>query len=399
MKKIIPLALIGATNIAMAMYAEQAYLYKDPRIMGMGGANVAVGGYSSSLFHNPAGLNSIEKKENFVIDFLNIGAVVSTNGQDFANDISDARDIDDDNDNNIETTKVLEKYSGEHFNVSANSYLSISKNTNKGAFTFGVLGGADVNIMAHGNGGANGGFLEVTSKAYTGFVVGYSKDFETRIGKVDIGVGLKYINLTSVEGALGINELIEKKNENLGDILEDRYKKESSGVGIDLGAIVHPFEDNSWNPAFGLSILNIGSMDMDEYYGKQPMTVNIGASVTKRFEKIEKLTMAIDYVDLFNANQLRLYNYDSSNETISFEDYDVSGSINNLRLGVGAEISNRKYFGLSLYSGLYQGAMSAGVDLRVAILRMNFTTYEENIGTSDTEIKDRRYMMQLGLSW
>ena len=43
--------------------------------------------------------------------------------------------------------------------------------------------------------------------------------------------------------------------------------------------------------------------------------------------------------------------------------------------------------------------MSAGVDLRLAILRMNFTTYEENIGTSDTEIKDRRYMMQLGLSW
>ena len=54
----------------MAMYAENASLYKDPRIMGMGGANVAVGAYSTSVFSNPAGLTNIKKDHGFVVDLF-----------------------------------------------------------------------------------------------------------------------------------------------------------------------------------------------------------------------------------------------------------------------------------------------------------------------------------------
>jgi len=44
-KRILSLALLGTTSSLFALGAEHAYLYKDPRIMGMGGANVAVGAY------------------------------------------------------------------------------------------------------------------------------------------------------------------------------------------------------------------------------------------------------------------------------------------------------------------------------------------------------------------
>ena len=38
-KKIITMALLGATTSLFALGAEHAYLYKDARIMGMGGAS------------------------------------------------------------------------------------------------------------------------------------------------------------------------------------------------------------------------------------------------------------------------------------------------------------------------------------------------------------------------
>ena len=89
-KKIISIALLGATTSLMALGAEHAYLYKDARIMGMGGANVAVGGYSTSVFSNPAGLANIKKDHGFVVDLLGLGVSTSENTSDFISDIDEA---------------------------------------------------------------------------------------------------------------------------------------------------------------------------------------------------------------------------------------------------------------------------------------------------------------------
>ena len=389
-KKIISMALLGATTSLMALGAEHAYLYKDARIMGMGGANVAVGGYSTSVFSNPAGLAKIEKDHGFVVDLLGLGIAASSKTSDFISDIDEA-------DTDEEMTSVLQKYAGEHFNISVDNYTAVSKNSDAFAWSIGILAAADINFQAHPNGSTNGGLLATTSRAYGGVVLGAAKPYETDYGRVDVGVGLKYISQQSYEGSLGISELLDDSVD-LADKLQDKYEQKSSGFGLDVGVTYYPFTDNYWNPAFGLSILNIGSMDMDDNFGGQPMTVNIGASVTPEVAFVDKLVLAIDYVDMFNANETRIYNFDDS-DNITYSDYEESDIMKRIRLGASARLFDSSFFSTTLNLGLYQGAYTAGLDMEITVAKLSFATYEEQVGTGDVDIADRRYMAQIGIGW
>jgi hypothetical protein len=398
MKKIVSLALLGATTSLMAMYAEQASLYKDPRIMGMGGVNVAVGGYSTSVFSNPAGLANIKKEYGLVVDLLSIGLSGTAEMNNFINDINDASDADDETE---AMSDVLKKYSGEHFHTDVSSYMSVSKNSEMFAWSIGLLTAVDVNLMAHGNGSTNAELLETTSRVYGGVVLGAAKPYQTKYGQLDVGLDFKYIALTSYEGTLGISELTSDDDESIEDKLQDRYEKKTTGLGVDLGVIFKPSipQISNWHPAFGLSIMNIGSIDMDDNYGGQPMTVNLGASVSPEVKYIDSLTIGMDYVDLFNANKLRIYNLDNPDGTSSYTDYDTSSFMKNFRLGVSAGLIDSTYFSSTLNFGLYQGAYTAGFNLELTILKLNFATYQEEVGDSTSSIDDRRYMAQIVIGW
>ena len=390
MKKIISLALLGATTSLMAMYAEHAYLYKDPRIMGMGGANVAVGGYSTSVFSNPAGLAQLKKENGLYVDVL--GLCVSLSGDSFlevADDV-DAAETDAD------TIALFSKHSGKNFHFGADNYSSVSKNSTWFAWSIGVLAATDLNLMLHGNGGT--GLLETSSRAYGGVNVGVAKPYETEFGTLDVGLNLKVIGQVSYEGTLTISDLLDD-NVDMADKMQDKYETQSTGVGVDIGAVMHILEDSSWNPAIGLSILNIGSMGMDDSYGAQPMTVNIGASVTTEVPLFEKLVLAVDYVDLLNANVLRMYDYNPIDDSVTYTDYEDSGFMKRLRLGVSLSLLDSTFLSTTLNAGLYQGSYTAGVDLEFLLLKLNLATYEEQIGTGDVDISDRRYMLKLGLGW
>jgi hypothetical protein len=395
MKKIVSLGLLGATTSLMAMYAEQASLYKDPRIMGMGGANVAVGAYSTAVFSNPAGLTNIKKEHGFVVDLLSVGVSASGDIANFTQDLSDAQDSDNATD---ETSKVLEKYSGKHFHISYDaSLLSISKNSDAFAWSVGFFGGSDINLMAHGNGSANAELLETTSRVYGGGYVGVAKPYETKIGYLDVGMSFKYVSQLSYEGTLGISELVG--DDDVAKKLQDRYEKESSGFGMDLGVTYRPFASNYWHPAVGFSILNIGSINMEDNYGGQPTTLNVGVSVTPDVPYISKLVLAADYVDILNANKLRIYNYNANGDTVSYTDYDSSDMIKNLRLGIGMGLVDTRFFSTSLNGGIYQGSYTAGLNLEVLAFKLNIATYEEEVGDSTSSISDRRYVAQLAIGW
>lgn len=388
-KKIVFIALLGATSSLMALGAEHAYLYKDPRIMGMGGANIAVGSYSTSVFSNPAGLASIAKDHGYVVDLLGISVSASSGIQDFVSDIDEA-------DTDPEMTAVLQKYAGEHFHAGVDNYMSISKNSDDFAWSVGLLAAADVNLMAHPNGSTNASVLTSSSRVYGGLIVGAAKPYHTEYGRIDVGVGLKYITQNSYEGSLGVSELVN--SDDIIEELQDKYEKSSSGFGLDLGVTYHPFKDSFWNPAFGLSVLNIGSMGMDDNYGGQPLTVNIGASVTPEVAFVNKLVLAVDYVDMFNANVTRIYDYSTTNE-VSYSDYSETDFMKRIRLGAGIGLVDSSYFSTQLNLGMYQSAYTAGVDMQLAVVRLNFATYEEQVGTGSVDIADRRYVAQIGIGW
>jgi hypothetical protein len=388
-QKIVLVALLATTSSLMATGGEFAYLYKDPRIMGMGGANISVGAYSTSVFSNPAGLANISKEDGFVIDILSLGVSGSEKTSDFANDLNDAIDTDDTD----EIVGVLSDYDGEPFSYNISNYTSISKNSDLFAWSVGFLAATDINIVSHGNN--SDGLLESNSRGYGGIILGVAKPFDTDYGRFDIGVGAKFIMQQSYEGTLTVTDLT---GDDVVDTLRDKFEQESSGFGIDLGVTYHPFEQSSWHPAFGLSVLNIGSMGMDDNYGFQPTTVNIGASISPEVSYIESLVVAIDYVDLFNENIIRDYTFSDGDE-VTWTDYEDSDFMKRLRLGVGVGLFKSSYFSTNISAGLYQGAYTAGIDMEVTILKLNLATYEEQIGTGDVDIADRRYMLQLALGW
>ncbi|MDF1877377.1 hypothetical protein JHD47_06060 [Sulfurimonas sp. SAG-AH-194-L11] len=389
MKKIVLTALLGATTSLMALGAEHAYLYKDPRIMGMGGANIAVGGYSTSVFSNPAGLASIEKDEGFIVDILSIGVSTSSQTQEFISDLDEAGS------NDVLVQAVIEKYSGEAFNISANNYSSISKNSDSFAWSVGLLAAADINFIVHGNGSANGAALEVAGRTYAGVVTGVAKDFYTSIGEFDVGIGAKFITQKSYEGPVYTSELTQ---DNALENLQNKYEKTASGIGADLGVTYKPFgNDGFWNPAFGISLLNVGTMSMDDNYGGQPMTLNLGASISPEVGFLSKLVFAVDYVDVMNASQTRVYTYAA--DRVTYVDYTENDPMKRLRLGAGFGLLNTSLFSLTLNAGLYNTQYTAGVDMALSIIKLNFATYEEQIGTGTANIPDRRYIVQLGIGW
>ena len=392
MKKLLSLALLGAMSSLMALDAEHAYLYKDPRVMGMGGANVAVGGYSTSVFSNPAGLAQIKKSNGFVVDLLGIGVSASEEFQNFVSDMSDI-DTSEENENaTSDMVDLLANYSGEHFHFGVDNYSAISKNSDAFAWSVGILAASDINYKVHANGGTS--FLETSSRVYGGLVLGAAKPYETDFGRLDVGMSLKYISQISIEGGLTIDDLLA---DDVASVAEEKYKEESSGIGVDIGATLYPFEDSYWHPAIGFSVLNIGSIDMDDNYGGQPMTLNLGMSISPEVSIIESLVFAVDYVDMLNANQVRFYNL--SGDTVEIEDLDEDDFSKRLRVGVGLGLIDSSLFSLALNTGIYQSAYTAGINLEMTMLKLNIATYQEEIGTGDATNSDRRYIAKLGFGW
>jgi len=69
MKKLAILGLLSIVSISSyAVTYEYPYLFKDPRTIGMGGATVAIGGYSNAVFYNPAGISNIPITEGFLVN-------------------------------------------------------------------------------------------------------------------------------------------------------------------------------------------------------------------------------------------------------------------------------------------------------------------------------------------
>lgn len=394
MKKTLLFSLCSASAL-MAGYSEHAYLYKDARIMGMGGANVAVGGYSTSVFHNPAGILNVKKSHGLEVELLGLGAQASADIQDFADDIdtagSDAQAVSD----------VLKKYSGDHFNLGVSNYSSITNNGDSFAWSVGLLAAGDANFIAHGNGGTSG-LLETHSRGYGGVVAAVASSFENvGPGTLDVGIGVKYISQQSYEGGIGVSEIVDNQDD-LGQYLQDKYERKSSGYGIDLGATYKLFPENYWHPAFGVSVLNIGDMKMDNNYGKQPMTVNLGASISPEVAFLEHFIFAVDYVDLLNANETRFYNFTQDAgvvTSVTHQDFEETDFMKRLRLGVSAGIFDNSWFMMTLNGGLYQGNYTFGIDLQATIVKLGFATYAEEIGPEAGDLTDRRYMVNLGIGW
>lgn len=143
-------------------------------------------------------------------------------------------------------------------------------------------------------------------------------------------------------------------------------------------------------------------MKMDDNYGRQPMTVNIGASISPDIAYLEHLIFAVDYVDLFNANQTRFYQFSQSGGVVTdvtYQDFDEADFMKRLRLGTSVGLIDNSWFMATLNAGLYQSEYTFGFDLQATIIKFSYSTYAEQIGPEAGDLVDRRHMAYLGIGW
>jgi hypothetical protein len=398
MKKLLPLSLIAFSTLIYADMSTQEFLYKDPRIMGMGGANTAVGGYSTSIFSNPAGIIKIKKSHGIEAEILGLSVSASEKFQQFADDLSNSEDN--------EIINTLNKYSGDAFNATVSNYTSFSYHAeNDIAYSFGLLAAGDINFLPHTNSGANG-VLESHSRAYGGIFLasatkyhGLSSSFlgGALDGDLTIGVSAKYIKQKSYEAGLDLGEVTEHKDD-IVKYLQDTYEVDNSGFAFDIGTL-YEFNNKVWNPAVGLSVMNIGSLDFDAY-GAQPLCVNLGASISPEISWSNSLKFSVDYIDLLNSQQARIRNYNPDRAQDQYDNADIGYDVmNHLRMGASLGLFDNSFIMTTLNAGLYKGAYTAGIDFQLTLLKLQFATYQEQLGSTLGQLEDRRYVVGLGLGW
>ena len=130
--------------------------------------------------------------------------------------------------------------------------------------------------------------------------------------------------------------------------------------------------------------------------------MNVGVAFTKDLPKIEKVRIGIDYMDLFNANQALVGNTKKGDTYKSYKYVDGSYDfMQHLRVGATVDLVDNRWTHVALSTGLYQGGLTFGLDVKLAVLQLQFATYEENIGGgSDIDgLKDRRYTLMLSAGW
>lgn len=378
------LTLFAATSVQAT---ELSYLYKDQRIMAMGGANVASGGYSTSLFSNPAGIAKVSNEHGVVVEILGVQAGISSEASALIDDLGDALDADTEIAGIAAINAIYDEYSGQKIHADVSNYSSITNNHGKFSWSIGVLAAADVNLTPYGDTDT----LEVQARGYGGVNSAFSYTFQpSELGDLSLGLGLKFITQTSYEDSLSAVELYDE-NETLSDDIEAKTQDGTAFAG-DLG-IIYQF-NTALKPSLGLSVLNIGDLDFDGYYGSQPMTVNIGASISPDLFFAKKTVISIDYVDLLYANKTRNYNDDGS-----YTEVDDTSLEKRLRAGISALVYENSWSTLELAGGIYQGAYTAGLSFTAALFRIGLTTYEEQYGTEDNELSDRRYNLSVSLGW
>jgi len=391
--KILSLSLL-ATTLLMGSNSE---LYKMSSSIEMLNANQASSNsLKSIIYSNPANINNISKDEGFKVNILNTSISGSSSIQDFTGDMMDALDTNETD----AILNVIDSYNGENFNINADTYFGIFKNSDKFSWGVGFLGSTHTNIQPH-NGGTNG-FIEMSNRNITGINLNIGTDLDKYIdidhkyGNFSVGLGIKVLKSMSYRMNLSPTELLDNQDD-LATYISDNYLIENTYLTSDIGMNYEKILHDIIKIKLGLSINNIGSANSATDYSRIPTTVNTGISISPllsgEYSYVNNLTLSIDYNDMFNNNSM--YSVDGTT-IITDEDTSVAKRIN-------ADLSLKAYDSsiadISLNTGVYQGNIKYGVEARLLALKVGFAAYTEEIGPETDLLEDQRYIFNIGVTW
>lgn len=363
---------LGVSIGAHATSYEYTHIYKDQRALGMGGASVAVGGGPGAVFSNPAGL--MRARRGLHIDLLPLRFGGGGNVRGFFDDMSDALDLDDDDEQREAVSELLREYRGRNLHFDSSVFPTITWRGDNLALTAGYLVATQFNGRAHQGFGSEG-LLSVNAQGYHGPIFGAAYEY----GRFSLGTSVKMLTRHTLNERYTPRELVEYSDDHHPSEFEDDVF-DGNAVGLDVGMLYEPFPGHPLKPTLGFSVLNVGGMDFGPA-GEIPMTTNVGVSLSPQLPLGFGFTLAADYLDVFGERE---------------QDDDI---LKRLHLGAEAVVLRRSWADIAVQGGLYQTHPTAGIEMRFALVSLAVTTYAEEVGAYAGQDADRRYLATLTLGW
>ena len=366
--------LVGTTGLQALSY-EYPTLYKDARIMGMGGVNVGVGGEATAVFYNPAGLSTMKEDEGLEIDLININVAFSENTLQLVDDI-DAVSGDE-----TALLGVLEDYQGKNNHLGFMDYSSVAYRGENIAWSVGVLGGVNLDIKTHALSSTEG-LIEIETLAIVPGIVGaLSYDMNDMLS---VGVGLK-----SLQGYSGLVKAtisdIDALTNDAAAYADDKVT-DFSTAALDVG-VMYKLNDffpaaNFLKPTLGVSVMDLGGTALG-IYGTIPTTVNFGFAIRPELPLLSDWVFAVDYIDAFSGMA---------------DEYD-SDMGKRFRMGMKTSLFNNALITLTGSLGVYNASPTYGFEARLAVLSVVYASYAEEIGAYAGQDADRRHALSLSIGW
>ena len=436
---IIALALVLASPV-LARAQGRAFNPRTPQALGMGNAQIGIGGSYNALFYNPAGLGSIEEAgktndsdlfgdtlKDTVWEFQAISILAETNS-DTQGFLSDIKDVDA---NNIEP--FLDRHRGDaiYARIDSTSYFTMKK----GRFGFGIAGlfdytaegsiidridettptvpatttaatpGTDTFISRKTTdiGGVIGASYDVVEEWLTlGAAVKVFNRWQTtaqfldvRRGIADLGPALTPEDFTFDSDLVtpfgnGCNTSSSPQTANYGDFQCDHTSTLTAGG--DLGAMAYlPLEKAGLGDTFlkdgrmqlGVTLQDIGRTRINE--SKSPLAP-VQTSSTNDIPFTVDVGLA--YLQQFEIGRFKLGAdfRDLNRDQVSFAD----------KFSIGAEMEFKEV--LTLRAGMNETGLAAGAALRLWAVRLQGGVIQEKPDLP-ADGRDLRYYASLGLGW
>jgi len=403
MKKILftTVLFLSASSLCFAGNYEYPTLYKSTRTMGMGGANVAVGGHVDAFYTNPAGLCRMESGD-WEFNLLNMGVSLGANVQQFTEDLQDAFDIVDEDEQMTAVNETLGEYFGENMHFGFTDTFDIGRGGENASFALSSIANLSSDILPHQGFGAEG-LMEVNTSLIYGVGLGLGYKVQEN---VFLGASLKLLNQESVKHNFSVAELVENQ-ESMDTYITDDLQQTASAVASDIG-LIYEFDSgmDSLRPSLGISIMNIGGLE------DLPMTVNLGAAIQVDLGMLmggDSDTLETDMETLEKSNM----SDDETSEddykpslSLGFDYVDILGNFDQdqdvakrLRFGGELVVFDSILSTLALRAGIYQGYPTYGLGFRLLLFDVSYVKYTEEIGAYAGQVEDERQMINFTLGW
>lgn len=374
------LFLVCATLIssltAARLYADMPSVNPRPRMLGMGGAGVAILGSNESAMMNPAALSDVTNSRFDVVPFLvevpfSLGVV--TDFLDYKNIANDSASTD------AQKRDAFETFAQSIASVAATTRVNVYPSWTSNNLHIGLLADFYVNPRFRIGGVTSNQIVDLGgSNGTAGVIIGASRSFLQNRLRVGATIKSLYrVDLTANQQVTVYDLLIGQdtnttEDQIFGDPILD---KRGFGFGVDLGARYDlPFFEKMLSPSVGVTWQDIGNT---RFFGSNrpqsiEQSISLGAAIRPDWN-IFRNTIALD---LRNIQERQEW-------------------LNKLHIGVETVIWGI----LALRGGFGQGYFSTGVSVLTRILQTEVFLSSQEAGRKANIQANRTLGLRLSLGF